>query len=389
MAFSLANDYSEGAHPQILHTISAINSEQFPGYGTDRRCAQAADKIRSIARAPEAAVFFLTGGTQTNRTVISALLRPHEGVISAATGHIAVHEAGAIENSGHKVLSIPATEEAAGKLSASALRTYLEDFYADANHEHMVAPGMVYISHPTEYGMLYSLSELEELHEAAREFSLPLYCDGARLAYGLAAADTDVQLADIARLCDVFYIGGTKCGALFGEAVVFSGMPAPAHFITHIKLNGALLAKGWLLGAQFAELFSQSAPDAIGHMPHDGTLSSELSNSTRENAPSSSPCVIGSTLYGQLGHHANELAGMIRAALRTHGYHERYPNSTNQVFFELSDEQFARLSRHVTLSFWERISADHVLVRACTSWATPSERVAQFCDLLARFAPNR
>lgn len=258
---SFENDYSTGAHPRILEALAATNLEPAPGYGSDRFCESVAARIRAACDDETADVFFLTGGTQTNAVVISALLAGHEGVIAADTGHIAVHEAGAIEATGHKVLTVP---ECDGKLRAADVEAYLETFYADASYTHMVFPGMVFIAHPSELGTLYSLAELEELSALCRRHQIPLYLDGARLAYGLAAPDTDVSLTDIARLTDAFYIGGTKCGALCGEAVVFPRGGMPRHFLTHAKQHGALLAKGRLLGVQFDTLFTDRLYDELG-----------------------------------------------------------------------------------------------------------------------------
>jgi len=241
---SFESDYIQGAHPAILSRMTAENLMPRPGYGMDAVCESAKAKIREACACPQADVSFLVGGTQANTIVISSLLAPYEGVVSASTGHIGVHEAGAIEAAGHKVLPLP---EQDGKLTAEALSAYLSAFYADEAYEHMVIPGMVYISHPTEYGSLYSLSELEALSRVCRENRLPLFMDGARLGYGLMSRHTDVTLPDVARLCDAFYIGGTKVGALMGEAVVFP-QGAPKHFVTTIKQHGGLLAKGWLLG---------------------------------------------------------------------------------------------------------------------------------------------
>ena len=249
---SFVNDYSEGAHEKILERLMETNRESLSGYGTDKYCDSAKEKIRAACSCPEADVYFLVGGTQTNQTVIDALLNQYEGVIAAETGHVSVHEAGAIEYTGHKVLTISPKE---GKISAFDIRRYLETFYNDANHEHMVFPGMVYISHPTEYGTLYSKQELEEISALCGEYEIPLYLDGARLGYGLVSEGTDVTLADIAKYCDAFYIGGTKVGALCGEAVVFP-RKTPAHFMTIVKQHGALLAKGRLTGIQFDTLFT-------------------------------------------------------------------------------------------------------------------------------------
>lgn len=246
------NDYCEGAHPAILQKLTETNFEKVSGYGTDPYCASAREKIRAACACPEADVQFISGGTQSNAIVIASMLQRWQGVVAAATGHVAGHEAGAIEYTGHKVITLPQHN---GKLDAAELRALVSTFYADDNHDHMVFPGMVYISHPTEYGTLYTKAELEALHAVCQEYKMPLFLDGARLGYGLAAEGTDVTLADLARLTDVFYIGGTKVGALCGEAVVFPH-GAPAHFMTMVKQQGALLAKGRLLGIQFDVLFT-------------------------------------------------------------------------------------------------------------------------------------
>lgn len=329
------SDYMEGAHPSILEALSKINFEQNPGYGTDAYCASAKEKIRKACGCPGADVYFLEGGTQTNSIVITSLLRPWEGVLSADTGHVSLHEAGAIEYHGHKVLTIPNT---LGKISASQVRAYMEQFLADANHDHMVFPGMVYISHPTEYGTLYTKEELEQLHSVCREFSLPLFLDGARLGYGLAAADTDVTLETLAKTCDVFYIGGTKVGALFGEAVVVPDPAALPHFFTVIKQRGALLAKGWLLGLQFDCLFSENR-------------------------------------YLNISRHALVLAEKLKKALLKKGYPLYLDSPTNQQFVILTKEQKERLSRIATFGFWENLDDGRCVVRFATSWATKEEDI--------------
>lgn len=329
------SDYMEGAHPSILEALSKINFEQNPGYGTDAYCASAKEKIRKACGCPGADVYFLEGGTQTNSIVITSLLRPWEGVLSADTGHVSLHEAGAIEYHGHKVLTIPNT---LGKISASQVRAYMEQFLADANHDHMVFPGMVYISHPTEYGTLYTKEELEQLHSVCREFSLPLFLDGARLGYGLAAADTDVTLETLAKTCDVFYIGGTKVGALFGEAVVVPDPAALPHFFTVIKQRGALLAKGWLLGLQFDCLFSENR-------------------------------------YLNISRHALVLAEKLKKALLEKGYPMYLDSPTNQQFVILTKEQKERLSRIATFGFWENLDDGRCVVRFATSWATKEEDI--------------
>ena len=336
------SDYVEGAHEALLERLLLTNREQLSGYGVDGYSLSAKEKIRAASSDPDADVFFLVGGTQANRTVISALLPPYAGVISAVTGHIEVHEAGAIEASGHKVLPLPHTD---GKLSAETVRAYLTAFYADPTHEHMVQPGMVYISHPTEYGTLYTKKELSALSSLCREYGIPLYLDGARLGYGLASDGTDLSLPAIAELCDAFYIGGTKVGALCGEAVVFPRGGAPKGFFTSIKQNGALLAKGRLLGVQFDALFT------------DG-------------------------LYDRISRHAIEMANALREGLRQRGYRFHLETVSNQIFLVLGEAEYAALSEKVAVSFWERLLGGEVVVRLATSWATEKEQVEELLSLL-------
>ena len=229
---SFESDYTEGAHEAILHRLMETNLEQTPGYGLDKYSESAKDRIREAFGIPEAKVFFLVGGTQTNSTVIASMLHDYQGVVAVETGHIGVHESGAVEFTGHKVLTLPHHD---GKMTAEDLRAYLEAFYADGTYEHMVIPGMVYISFPTEFGTIYSKTELAALHRVCKDYSLPLFVDGARLGYGLMSEANDIDPKELPELCDVFYVGGTKVGALFGEAVVFTGGNAPAHFFTTIK----------------------------------------------------------------------------------------------------------------------------------------------------------
>ncbi len=335
------NDYSEGAHPKVLDALVRSNLEPLSGYGTDRYTVSAKEKIRAACGC-EADVWLLAGGTQTNQVVIDAMLHATEGVIAAETGHVAAHEAGAIEYSGHKVLTLPHTD---GKLSADTVRTCLETFYGDDNHDHMVFPGMVYISHPTEFGTLYTKAELEALHAVCADYAIPLYLDGARLGYALACEQSDVTLADIAALCDVFYIGGTKVGALCGEAVVFTKHNTPRRFMTTIKQHGALLAKGRLLGIQFDALFT------------DG-------------------------LYSQIGKNALHAAARIREALIRKGYPLYVESPTNQLFPILTDEQLVGLGEHVAYSFWERLSDGRTVIRLATSWATTDEAVDELIGWL-------
>ena len=328
------SDYMEGMHPQILEAFVATNMEQTTGYGLDEYCVKAREAVRKACDAPEADVHFLVGGTQTNSTVIRALLRPHEGVLAAATGHIAVHESGAIEAGGHKVITLPHN---CGKITAAQVDDYMSWFYADESFEHMVFPGMVYISLPTEYGTLYTLDELEAMAEVCRMWKLKLFVDGARLGYGLAAAECDVTLADLARLCDVFYIGGTKCGAMFGEAVVMRKGLSP-HFFTIVKQQGALLAKGRMLGIQFLTLFTDN-------------------------------------LYLDIARHAVEQAVRLKRAFVEKGYELYYDSPTNQVFVTLDKEQEEHLRGLTTFTEWERLEDDRLVVRLATSWATKPENV--------------
>lgn len=330
---SFSSDYIAGAHPQILKRLLETNLEPLPGYGEDPYCAGAKEKIRAACGCPEAQVELLTGGTQTNQLVISTLLREHEGVIAARTGHISTHEAGAIEYSGHKVLELPQHN---GKLDAAEVERYIRDLYADENREHMVFPGMVYISHPTEYGTLYSKQELEALSRICRTHKIPLYLDGARLGYALMSRETDVSLPDIAALCDVFYIGGTKVGALCGEAVVFTRNNRPPHFTGAMKRRGALLAKGRLLGVQFDTLFT------------DG-------------------------LYFELGRHAIEMAEQLKALLHEKGVRFYLESPTNQQFVILDDGQAEALRKQVSFSFWEKYGPDQTVFRFATGWSTTAE----------------
>ena len=339
---SFASDYLEGAHPAILQRLVETNLEKTPGYGADEYSESARRRIRAACAAPEADVYFLVGGTQTNATVIDALLRPYQGAIAAESGHINVHESGAIELGGHKVLAL-AQEN--GKLTAQAVERCAQGYWQDDNREHMVMPGLVYLSQPTEYGTLYSLSELEAIRAVCDRYSLSLYLDGARLAYALACPENDVTLESLARLCDAFYIGGTKCGALFGEAVVFPQHDRVPHFFTIVKQHGALLAKGRIAGLQFDTLFT------------DG-------------------------LYEQLGRHAIDAADRLRAALVEKGYELAFSAPTNQIFLTLDAAQYEALSRRVETSFWESRPDGRTVVRLATSWATAPEDVDALIALL-------
>ena len=333
---SFENDYIQGAHPEVLKRLTETNLEPLSGYGTDPYCESAREKIRRECGCPEAEIHFLVGGTQTNAVVIDAMLKGFEGVAAADTGHVAVHEAGAVEYTGHKVLTIP---HHSGKIDPGELKEYLEGFYQDANHEHMVFPGMVYLSHPTELGTLYSRKELEEISQICREYEIPLFLDGARLGYGLMSSDTDVTLQDVAQLCDVFYIGGTKVGALCGEAVVFPEK-APRHFLTSVKQHGALLAKGRLLGIQFDTLFTDN-------------------------------------LYFDISRHAIERAEELKRVLQEKGCTFAWKSPTNQQFVILEDSTVRRLKEHVVFSFWEKADETHTVVRFVTSWATRKEEIEE------------
>lgn len=339
---SFENDYIAGAHPEILKRLAETNLESLSGYGTDPYCASAREKIRAACQAKEADVYFLVGGTQTNSVVISSMLRSYDGVLCADTGHINTHEAGAIEYTGHKVLPLPQKQ---GKISPNDLERYLSDFYGDENHEHMVFPGMVYISHPTEYGTLYTKDELTSLSELCRAYHIPLYMDGARLGYGLAGSGTDVSLGDIARLCDVFYIGGTKVGALCGEAVVFPKGNAPAHFLTIAKQHGALLAKGRLLGIQFDVLFTND-------------------------------------LYLQISKNAIQAAEALKSIIKEKGYPFYLESPTNQQFILLENSRLEKLKKEVAFSFWDKADENHTIVRFATSWSTTSDDLKKLREIL-------
>ncbi len=330
---SFESDYIAGAHPDILRRLAETNLESLPGYGTDHYSESAKQKIRDCIGLPEAEIFFLAGGTQANAVVIAAVLADYEGVIAAETGHISSHEAGAIEYTGHEVLTLPQKE---GKIVPADLEAFLAGFFADANHEHMTFPGMVYLSHPTEYGTLYTREELSLISALCRKYGLSLFLDGARLGYGLMSPETDVSLRDIANLCDIFYIGGTKVGALCGEAVVFTRGNMPKHFLTSVKRRGALLAKGRLTGVQFDALFTDN-------------------------------------LYFRISRHAIEMAEKLKEVLRRHGLPFYIQSPTNQQFVVLENGQMERLAKKVAFSFWEKTDDAHTVVRFATGWSTTEE----------------
>ena len=333
---SFESDYNNGAHPSVLKHLVETNDEQSSSYGSDRFSDNARRLIREAAECPDADIFFLVGGTQTNSTVISALLRPYEGVISVPSGHIAVHEAGAIEITGHKVLEIPGRK---GKIVPKALEAEIIKMEQDPNACHMVIPGMVYITFPTEYGTLYTAKELEAIYTICKEHNLLLYVDGARLGYGLSASVNDISLPFLASHCDCFYIGGTKVGALCGEAVVFPRGNAPKHFFTMTKQRGALLAKSRLVGAQFEALFTDN-------------------------------------LYFEISKHAIAMATTMKGIFVKAGLPLWNDSPTNQIFVVLDRQMIERLkSRGILFEIWEPVDENHKLCRFVTSWATRFEDI--------------
>ena len=335
-------DYMEGCHPEVMKRLVQTNFEHTVGYGSDEYSKEAKQLIREACEAPNALVQFMIGGTQTNATVIDALLRRHEGVLAAETAHINVHESGAIEHSGHKVLTLPGH---CGKVDAKEVEHFITEFYRDDTYEHMVAPGMLYITQPTEYGTMYSLAELEELSGICHSHDIPLYIDGARLGYALASEEADFTLADIARLADVFYIGGTKVGLLFGEAVVAANPERLPHFFPLVKQHGALLAKGRLQGVQFATLFKDN-------------------------------------LYVEIARHAVKLAQKLRGAFIAKGYKMAIDSPTNQQFVVLPNEVMDRLLEHATFELWGPRGEKETTVRFVCSWATSDEDVSEFINKL-------
>lgn len=339
---SFESDYITGAHPKILEKLIETNYEFLSGYGHDKYTDSAKERIIKACGVDTADVAFLVGGTQTNSIIISAFLKDYEGVIAATTGHVSLHEAGAIEYTGNKVIELPSEN---GKLKAETVKDWLETFYADGNAEHMVFPGMVYISHPTEYGTLYSKEELTKLSEVCHEYKMPLFLDGARLGYGLESLSTDVTLNDIATLTDVFYIGGTKVGALCGEAVVFTKNNKPAHFENFIKKRGALLAKGRLLSLQFDVLFTDN-------------------------------------LYFEISKHAIMMAEELKEAFREKGYKFFIDSPTNQQFIIVENGKLEELSKSVKSAFWEKYDDNHTVVRFATAWSTKKEDIEELKKII-------
>lgn len=334
-------DYNNGAHPDVLRHLVETNSEPTLTYGFDEYTMLAKEKIRQACQLPQADVFLLGGGTQTNAAVIDAMLRSYEAVLTVETGHIAVHEAGAIEHCGHKVVALPSHE---GKLSAADLRQWMEEFSHDESRDHVAQPGMVYISLPTELGTLYTSRELKDIGSVCRHYGLPLFIDGARLGYGIAASDGDLTLPGIARACDVFYIGCTKVGALCGEAVVFAN-GAPRGFFSLVKQHGALFAKGRLLGVQFDALFTDS-------------------------------------LYLRISAHAISMARRLRELLAARGYRFYIDSPTNQQFVVLPNDEVSSLEQRVAFTNWCPYDATHFVCRFVTSWATTEADLQQLAEIL-------
>ena len=335
-------DYTEGAHPKIMERLMETNLEQTVGYGEDDYCRQAAEKIKKLCGDENLAVHFLVGGTQTNFTVIDAALRPHQGVLCADTGHINVHETGAVEACGHKVLGLPGAD---GKITAEQIREACEAHRTNGSFEHMVQPGMVYISNPTELGTIYSVAELKAIYEVCHNYDIYLFLDGARLGYGLEAPDNDLTLPLIAKYTDVFYIGGTKVGALFGEAVVIRNEALKKDFRYFIKQKGGMLAKGRLLGLQFDTLFTDN-------------------------------------LYFDVSKKAVAQAEIIRQTMNKKGYSYVAPNHTNQIFVVMPDAHLKQLAERFQYSYDSRVDEKHSCVRFCTSWATKDENVEALCSAL-------
>ena len=329
------SDYMAGAHPEVLDALVRTNLELTAGYGNDPYTIEAKELIRKAVGCNDAEVMFLVGGTQTNATAIDGILARHEGVLAAESGHIAVHESGAIEASGHKVLTLPHYD---GKVKAEDVRRFITEFYADETYQHMVAPGMLYISQPTEYGTIYSLSELTELSKVCHSYDIPLYIDGARLGYAIGSCEADFTLEDIARLADVFYIGGTKMGTLFGEALVVTNRKLLKNLFPLVKQHGALLAKGRLLGLQFGAMFRNG-------------------------------------LYERLGSHATKLALRLREIFRTAGYEIVIESPTNQQFVRLPNEVIDKLRESASFDYWGPRGESKSVVRFVTSWATTEDDI--------------
>ena len=338
------SDYLEGAHPSIMKRLAETNMAQSVGYGEDEYCAAAREKIKAACEAPDADVHFLVGGTQTNTTVIASILRPYQGVIAPTSGHINCHETGAIESTGHKVLALPTDN---GKITAQQIEEYYLWHHTSPDFEHIVMPGMVYISYPTEGGTIYSKAELTAIYETCQRCGLPLYIDGARLGYGLMSDECDLTLPELARLCDVFYIGGTKVGALFGEAVVVMNPALKKDFRFFMKQRGGMLAKGRLLGIQFDTLFTDD-------------------------------------LYLKISRHAIDMAHQIREIFVSAGYPLLFDSPTNQQYPIMPDSELAEIGKNFGYEYWERVDETHSGVRFCASWATTQENVDALREAVSR-----
>jgi threonine aldolase len=338
---SFESDYMEGGHPEILRRLAETNLEQTIGYGEDKYCLEAQELIKSLCGAPKAAVHFLVGGTITNKTVICSALRPHQGVLSPTSGHINVHETGAIEATGHKVLALPSDDS---KLSAAQVSAYCEYHLENMAREHMVQPGMLYVSMPTETGLVYTKAELQELYKVCKKYSLYFFIDGARLGYGITAPGSDLSYADLPKLCDVFYIGGTKVGALFGEAVVIVNEALKKDFRYIMKQTGSMLAKGRLLGLQFKTLFE----------PMEGTEE---------------------VLYTKIARHGVTMANLLKEGLVKAGMQPWTDSVTNQQFFVLPNKMMEKLSLKFGFEIWDTYDDNSSVVRFCTSWATQEPHV--------------
>ncbi len=335
-------DYNNGAHPKVLENLIKYNNAKPTPYGFDEFSERAKGRIREAIGMPDAQIFFLTGGTQTNATTIDSMLYQYEGVICVGSGHINVHEAGAVEFTEHKIITIPDND---GKMEAKTLDKYLDDFYHDGNRDHAVHPGLVYITFPTELGTLYTARELDDIYQVCQRYDIPLYIDGARLGYGLMAEGNDVSLPYLARHCDVFYIGGTKIGALCGEAVVFTNRQAHKHFFSIQKQHGAVIAKGALIGLQFEALFTDD-------------------------------------LYFKLSRHAIDMAMQMKKIFQEMGYHFYVDSPTNQQFIVLPDAEVERLSQHIQFTHFGQADKHHTICRFVTSWATTEDDINELKRLL-------
>ena len=338
------NDYNHGAHPQILKALAETNDQSYCGYGLDSLCQKASEEIKKYLDCPTAAIHYLVGGTQTNYTVIAAALRPYQSVISAESGHIHAHETGAVENTGHKIHTLPGKD---GKITAAQIEAVAADYAESTIPEHITQPKMVYISFPTEYGTLYSLNELEAISSVCRKYDLYLFVDGARMGYGLGSVKNDVSLSDLARLTDAFYLGGTKCGTLFGEALVIANPKLQPDFRSYIKQNGAMLAKGWLLGLQFYTMF------------RDG-------------------------LYFEITRKVDEYAMRIKEAFAEKGIPAYIESFTNQQFVVVTNRQKEQLAENFIFEFEGKIDEDHSCIRFCTSWSTTEEEVRALTEEIRR-----